>query len=655
MSSDSESSVEVVQGCPAVDLGKVFGLKEVRRLKLVGHSRQADPDGNCGHVGSQRGFGYLGIHSPISMTTYRKELHDFILVQREAYPPLSERITTLWDTPLEQYEYHPKHYTRGTDATDWLGKVYKDGINFNQTATYAYWFDGKTLAGINALWKQCSFTVYQTDVRRTEVYYYDPQSAVVKYACGQDGKYYQALPRSVVIVYDGSVHYDGIEPYDIPPSSSLAQQLRCLVAGDCVQICLPDKEEDTDNIISTTIITVALADDECPLTFHGGSDLELSQHDYWFRKVLTDPSSNDCYPQTTWGDLASYDLLSTCLKRQKRMKIKRDAKLGQKRRAHQRKARREERERKECSASTRKSPPETSATIKSPNPVVLDFVKTNVAQQLAANEQMERAMAVETGEESNGTAGVAAQNSDLLNNFVICLAGFSHAELVEMESAIVALGAKYTVDMDLDIATHFISKAPQGPRFEKWRKHAGAAGGSSIRRVLAVKKGWLDECLSLLTWVPVTEYVWSVNDEVEDDDTTEDGDVTQSPSSHTNAIATPLRNKRTNLAMTFNTPERQSLTKNIRPTELEYYLGPKVIDGKTFIRYKHVPLICVKVDVMIIRKLFDITAGEDGKVVGCEFKKGVNRSDSFNELMESSLPDHFAPSKKCPSHFSLCS
>ena len=75
-----------------------------------------------------------------------------------------------------------------------------------------------------------------------------------------------------------------------------------------------------------------------------------------------------------------------------------------------------------------------------------------------------------------------------------------------------------------------------------------------------------------------------------------------------------------------------------------------MIDGKTFIRYKHVPLISVKVDVMIIRKLFDITAGEDGKVVGCEFKKGIDRSDSFNELMESSLPDHFAPSKKCPSH-----
>ena len=45
--------------------------------------------------------------------------------------------------------------------------------------------------------------------------------------------------------------------------------------------------------------------------------------------VLTDPSTNDCYPQTTWGDLASYNLLSTCLKRQKRMKIKRDVKLGQ--------------------------------------------------------------------------------------------------------------------------------------------------------------------------------------------------------------------------------------------------------------------------------------------------------------------------------------
>ena len=88
-------------------------------------------------------------------------------------------------------------------------------------------------------------------------------------------------------MYDGSIYYDRLEPFEKSLTILPLVELRYLSAGDLVQLCLPDEVQDEDSYIVLTIVLVDINNRQCPLQFYNDYELDDSQSSYQIQKVTS--------------------------------------------------------------------------------------------------------------------------------------------------------------------------------------------------------------------------------------------------------------------------------------------------------------------------------------------------------------------------------
>ncbi len=123
------------------DVGSLLNLQPMAQLTDTFNKSPCTPDGNCGWRGVRKGLKENAISFPQGITDMRKEFYDFAMASREATPPLHKLCVMQDGKSIDLLKTGHEHRTRYQKETDWLNKVWMNGVNLDGSIPLEYWFD----------------------------------------------------------------------------------------------------------------------------------------------------------------------------------------------------------------------------------------------------------------------------------------------------------------------------------------------------------------------------------------------------------------------------------------------------------------------------------------------------------------------------------
>ena len=91
----NEGDVNILDVCdvPSItnDLTKIFGMKKIKQITECGTVKSIHGDGNCGYQSYRRGLADVGLKVEGGMSTYRKDIYDFV-------PKMRNKNLQVWES-----------------------------------------------------------------------------------------------------------------------------------------------------------------------------------------------------------------------------------------------------------------------------------------------------------------------------------------------------------------------------------------------------------------------------------------------------------------------------------------------------------------------------------------------------------------------------